>query len=54
MNTLRIDIRQDFEYSIRTYSPDKDAHGGLLSEYDVLLKKKKTVIFSRHQNTMKG
>ena len=36
MNTLRIDIRQDFEYSIRTYSPDKDAHGGLLSEYDVL------------------
>jgi len=36
MDTLRIDIRQDFEYSIRTYAPDKDTHGGILSEYDVL------------------
>lgn len=36
MNTLRTDVREDFEYTLRTYTPDEDSHGGILSEYDVL------------------
>lgn len=36
MNNLRSDIRHDFEYSIKTFSPSENLCGGLLSEYDVM------------------
>ena len=36
MDTLRADIRSDFEYAIRTYNPSSSRDGLLLSEYDIM------------------
>lgn len=36
MDSLRYDIRNDFEYAIKTYSPSTSRENALLSEYDVM------------------
>lgn len=36
MESLCNEIRDDFEYSIRTHSPQKEQFGCLLSEYDIM------------------
>ena len=36
MDSLRIDVRHDLEYSLKTFSPSENLCGGILSEYDVM------------------
>ncbi len=36
MESLRADIRADFEYSLNTYNPSRERCGNNLSEYDVM------------------
>ena len=36
MDSLRKDIRADFDYSLKYYNPSKDCEKALLSEYDVM------------------